>query len=116
MKPNTAMALAAIFFCGVSLSATAATCRAGTAAQAGSEAGYARAKKASDAWAERESQTSAQLQNCLDGINDISISLPNLPNLQDIINQAAEKVCNALTDKVNSYLPDDIDPWSSYGL
>ena len=32
------------------------------------------------------------------------------------MNQASEKVCSAMTDKVNSYLPDNIDPWQSYGM
>ncbi|SFF38016.1 TraL protein [Kosakonia radicincitans] len=116
MKNHTATALVAVFFCCSTFAADAANCRAGTAAQTGSEAGYNTAKKASDAWSARESQTSDQLQNCLSGIRNISISLPNLPSLQDIMNQASEKVCSALTDKINSNLPDNIDPWQSYGL
>lgn len=116
MKKNSATALVAVFFCCASFAAGAASCRAGTAAQAGSEAGYNAAKKANDAWAARESQTSDQLQNCLSGIRNISISLPNLPSLQDIMNQASEKVCSAMTDKINSNLPDNIDPWQSYGM
>ena len=116
MTKYSATALVAVFFCCIAFNAGAATCRAGSAAQAGSEAGYNAAKKASDAWSERESQTSDQLQNCLSGIRDISISLPNLPSLQDIINKASEKVCGALTDKINSNLPTSIDPWQSYGL
>lgn len=116
MKKHITTALVAVFFCCGATDVGAATCRAGTAAQTGSEAGYNAAKKASDAWAARESQTSDQLQNCLSGIRNISISLPNLPSLQDIMNQASEKVCGALTDKINSNLPDNIDPWQSYGL
>lgn len=116
MKKYTATALVAVFFCVTAFGASAATCRSSTAAQTGSEAGYNAAKKASDAWAVRESQTSDQLQNCLSGIRNISISLPNLPSLQDIMNQASEKVCGALTDKINSNLPTSIDPWQSYGL
>ncbi|WP_168403352.1 conjugal transfer protein [Erwinia amylovora] len=116
MKKHTATALVAVFYCCIAFTASAATCRAGSAAQIGSEAGYNAAKKASDAWAARESQTSDQLQSCLSGIRNISISLPNLPSLQDIMNQASEKVCSAMTDKINSYLPDNIDPWQSYGM
>ena len=116
MISKTATALMAVFFCCTAFSAGAATCRAASAAQAGSEAGYNAAKKASDAWAVRESQTSDQLQNCLSGIRNISISLPNLPSLQDIMNQASEKVCGALTDKINSNLPASIDPWQSWGM
>ncbi|WP_455853615.1 conjugal transfer protein [Pantoea endophytica] len=116
MKKHSATALVAVFFCCTAFAAGAATCRAGSAAQTGSEAGYNAAKKANDAWAARESQTSDQLQNCLSGIRNISISLPNLPSLQDIMNQASEKVCGALTDKINSNLPTSIDPWQSYGM
>lgn len=116
MKKYSATALVAVFFCCTAFAAGAATCRAGSAAQTGSEAGYNAAKKANDAWAARESQTSDQLQNCLSGIRNISISLPNLPSLQDIMNQASEKVCGALTDKINSNLPTSIDPWQSYGM
>ena len=116
MKKQHLTALVAVFFCCTAFAAGAATCRAGSAAQTGSEAGYNAAKKANDAWAARESQTSDQLQNCLSGIRNISISLPNLPSLQDIMNQASEKVCGALTDKINSNLPTSIDPWQSYGM
>lgn len=116
MKKHSATAIVAVFFCCSAFAAGAATCRAGSAAQTGSEAGYNAAKKANDAWAARESQTSDQLQNCLSGIRNISISLPNLPSLQDIMNQASEKVCGALTDKINSNLPTSIDPWQSYGM
>lgn len=83
MTNKTVTALLAVFFCCTAFNAGAATCRAGSAAQTGSEAGYNTAKKANDAWSARESQTSDQLQNCLSGIRNISISLPNLPSLQD---------------------------------
>ena len=106
----------AVFLCFASFTADAAGCRAASAAKAGSEAGYNAAKKASDAWSEREIQMSDQMQNCLSGIRNISVSLPHFPSLQDIMNQASEKVCSAMTDKVNSYLPDNIDPWQSYGM
>lgn len=116
MKKKTATALVAVFFCCTAFGAAASTCRAGVAAQTGSEAGYSVAKKANDAWATRESQTSEQLQKCLSGIKNISISLPHLPSLQDIMNQASEKICGALTDTINSNLPNSIDPWQSYGM
>ncbi|WP_336732260.1 conjugal transfer protein [Pantoea ananatis] len=116
MKKYISTALVAVFFCCTTFTAGAATCRAGSAAQTGSEAGYNAAKKANDAWAARESQTSDQLQSCLSGIRNISISLPNLPSLQDIMNKASEKVCGALSDKINSNLPASIDPWQSWGM
>lgn len=116
MNKISATALVAVILCCTSFAAGAASCRAGNAAQAGSEAGYNAAKKASDAWSERESQMSDQVQNCLSGIRNISVSLPHLPSLQDIMNQASEKVCSAMNDKLHSYLPDNIDPWQSYSL
>ncbi|QLH64521.1 hypothetical protein [Serratia symbiotica] len=116
MSNRTTATLLVAIICCTSLPASAGHCRAGSAAQAGSEAGYTAAKKASDAWAARESQTAGQVQHCLDGIRNISISLPHLPNLQDMINQASEQVCSAMTDKINHYLPDNIDPWQSYGM
>jgi TraL protein len=109
-------AFMAVFLCFASFTTSAASCRAASAAQAGSEAGYNAAKKASDAWSQRESQMSDQMQNCLSGIRNVSVSLPHFPSLQDIMNQASEKVCSAMTDKINSYLPDNIDPWQSYGM
>ena len=115
MKKYISTALVAVFLCAT-FTSSAATCRAGSAAQTGSEAGYNAAKKANDAWAARESQTSDQLQSCLSGIRNISISLPNLPSLQDIMNKASEKVCGALSDKINSNLPTNIDPWQSWGM
>ncbi len=38
----------------ISSTASAATCRAGSAAQAGSNTGYERARAAADAWSQRE--------------------------------------------------------------
>lgn len=116
MNKTLTTALVAVFFCCTTFAAGAATCRAASAAQAGSDAGYQAAKKANDEWATRESETSSQLQKCLSGIRNISISLPHLPSLQDIMNQASEKVCSAMTDKINSSLPNNIDPWQSYGM
>lgn len=89
----------------------AETCRAATAAAAGRDAGYEQARKAADAWADREGQASDILQDCLSGIRDISVTLPSFPSLADLINQAINKVCRAAVDKVNDTLPSDIDPW-----
>ncbi|MBU9819668.1 conjugal transfer protein [Rahnella sp. BCC 1045] len=115
MKKNAITAVVAVVMCSAPFTSFADTCRAGSAAQTGSVAGYNTAKKASDAWSVRESQTSDQLQSCLSGIRDISITLPSFPSLQSILSQASEKVCSAMTDKINSNLPDNIDPWQSFG-
>ncbi len=44
----------------ISSTASAATCRAGSAAQAGSNTGYERARAAADAWSQRENDVSCQ--------------------------------------------------------
>ncbi|EML9989068.1 conjugal transfer protein [Citrobacter amalonaticus] len=89
----------------------AETCRAATAATAGRDAGYEQARKAADAWADREGQASDILQDCLSGIRDITVTLPSFPSLSDLLSQAINKVCRAAVDKVNDTLPSNIDPW-----
>ena len=87
----------------ISSTASAATCRAGSAAQAGSNTGYERARAAS-------------LQSCLSRIKKISITLPQFPSLDDILSQLENQVCDAVVDKVNEKLPGNIDPWKDYNL
>lgn len=99
--------------CCLPVATNAAVCRAGEAAQAGSQAGYEQAKKAADVWAERERSVSDQLQECLARIRTTSISLPTFPSLSDIMNQVAEQICRAAVDKINSHIPSTVDPWSS---
>ncbi|EHT05154.1 hypothetical protein HMPREF9694_05479 [Klebsiella michiganensis] len=89
----------------------AETCRAATAATAGRDAGYEQARKAADAWADREGQASDILQDCLSSIRDITVTLPSFPSLSDLLSQAINKVCRAAVDKVNDTLPSNIDPW-----
>ncbi len=103
-----------VVLCCLPVVANAAVCRAGQAAQAGSEAGYEKAKRAADAWGERERTMSDQLQECLSRIRTTSISMPDFPSLQDIMNQVSEKVCQAALDKINSNIPSTIDPWQQY--
>lgn len=90
--------------------ADAASCRAGTAAQAGSEAGYNRAKAAADAWAQRQQSVTASLGDCLGNIST-TITSPVFPNLLDMLNQVAQKICKSARDKINNYVPSTIDPW-----
>lgn len=91
-------------------SVDAASCRASTAAQAGSQAGYNRAKLAADAWALRQNNISASLGECLGNISTTIIA-PAFPDLADILNQIGQKICKAARDKINSYVPSTIDPW-----
>lgn len=100
----------------ISLTGTAAgaTCRAASAAEAGSQTGYERARTAADAWSEREKAVSSSLQSCLSRIQDITITLPQFPSISDILSKIAEQICQAAVDKVNEKLPDNIDPWKDF--
>ena len=98
----------------ISASAPAASCRAGTAAQAGSDVGYERDRTAASAWSERETNVSSSLQSCLSRIKDVSVSLPQFPSLDGTLSQLENQICDAAVDKVNDNLPDNIDPWKNY--
>lgn len=97
-----------------SAAAAAATCRAGSAAEAGSQAGYERARAAATAWEQRESNVSSSLQSCLSRIKNVKVTLPQFPGLDEIISQLENKVCEAALDKVNEQIPDNIDPWKNF--
>lgn len=112
-KQSMRLALLMVLCC-LPVFSNAAVCRSGEAAQAGSDAGYEQARKADEAWAERERTVSDQLQDCLARIRTTSISLPTFPSLQDILNQVAEKICQTAVDKINSHIPSNIDPWQQY--
>jgi TraL protein len=90
--------------------AEAASCRAGTAAQVGSQSGYNRAKEAADAWSQRQNNVSLSMGDCLGNIST-TITAPTFPNLTDIMNQIGQKVCKAARDKISDYVPSTIDPW-----
>lgn len=90
--------------------AQAASCRSGTAAAAGSESGYNRAKAAADAWSQRQNNVSASLGDCLGNIST-TITAPTFPNLTDVMNQIGQRICKAARDKISDYVPPTIDPW-----
>ena len=94
--------------------ASAATCRAGSAAEAGSQAGYERARAAATAWSQRENNVSSSLQSCLSRIKKIKIDLPQFPDLDDMLSKMENEICEAALDKVNEQLPDTIDPWKNF--
>lgn len=98
----------------LSTAATAATCRAGSAAEAGSQAGYERARAAATAWEQRESNVSSSLQSCLSRIKKIKVSVPQFPGLEEVLSQMENEICRAALDKVNEQIPDTIDPWKNY--
>lgn len=96
----------------LSPAAEAASCRAATAAQVGSEAGYNRAKAAADAWAQRQQTVSKSLGDCLGNIST-TITAPTFPNLSNVLNQIGQKICKTARDKINDYVPSTIDPWGN---
>jgi len=114
MKKNSMCPALLMVLCCLPVLSDAAVCRSGEAAQAGSAAGYEQARKADEAWAERERNVSDQLQNCISRIRTTSISLPSFPSLQDILSQVTEQICQAAVDKINSQIPSSIDPWQQY--
>lgn len=111
MKIHTVLLTVILINAGLPVSLQAETCRAATAAAAGRDAGYEQARRAAEAWADREGAASDILQDCLTGIRDITITLPSFPNLADLINQAINRVCRTAVDKVNNTLPSGLDPW-----
>lgn len=101
-----------MLFSAASMAAT--TCRSGSAAQAGSQAGYERARTAATAWSQRENSVSSSLQSCLSSIKGLAITIPEFPNLGDALSKLENDVCKAAVDKVNDQIPGNIDPWQNY--
>lgn len=97
--------------CCLPVVGNAAICRSGEAASYGSQAGYEQAKRAADAWAERERTVSDGLEDCLSRIRSTSISLPSFLSLEELMTQIADRVCRAAVDRINSNIPSSIDPW-----
>jgi hypothetical protein len=91
----------------------AATCRAASAAQIGAQNGYERDRKAAEAWSQRENQVSSGLQQCLGDIST-AITVPTFPDLSGILNGIKDKICRAAHDKIQEYIPSQIDPWLAH--
>lgn len=90
----------------------AASCRAAIAAQQGAEAGYNRDKQAAQSWADSENQVSTGAQQCLGDIST-TLTVPVFPDLNALLNQVINKVCNTARDKIHQYIPNNIDPWGN---
>ncbi|EPU8562895.1 hypothetical protein ACVZYT_000601 [Yersinia enterocolitica] len=110
MQRRYCFIFAALMASTFSLQAQAADCRAATAAQTGAQAGYERARKAAEAWSQRENQVSSGLQQCLGDIST-AITVPTFPDLSGILNGIKDKICSAARDKIQEYVPSNIDPW-----
>lgn len=92
------------------LPAQAASCRAASAAQIGAQAGYNKDKQAAQAWADRENQVSSGSQQCLGSIST-TLTVPTFPDLNALLGQVIDKVCNTARGKIQQYIPSTIDPW-----
>lgn len=110
IKKSMCSALLMVLCC-LPVISDAAVCRSGEAAQAGSKAGYDQARRADEAWAERERIISERLQSCLSRIRKTRVMLPSFPSLQDVLNQVAEEICKVVVKEINDQLPTSIDPW-----
>ena len=95
--------------------ATAASCRAYTAANTGSQAGYNTAKQAADSWAQREDQVSSSLEECLGDISTM-ITMPRFPSLGGVLNKIEQEVCQAAQGEIDKYVPSTIDPWGDLNI
>jgi len=110
IKKSMCSALLMVLCC-LPVISDAAVCRSGEAAQAGSKAGYDQARRADEAWAERERIISERLQSCLSRIRKTRVMLPSFPSLQDVLDQVAEEICKVVVKEINDQLPTSIDPW-----
>lgn len=90
----------------------AASCRAAIAAQQGAETGYNRDKQAAQSWVDSENQVSNGAQQCLGDIST-TLTVPVFPDLNALLNQVINKVCNTARDKIHQYIPNNIDPWGN---
>jgi TraL protein len=112
-KKSMCSALLTVMCC-LPVFTNAAECRSGQAAQAGSTAGYAQAKKANDAWADLERKASEQLQSCLARLQSTKSSTTSFTSLEDVLTQLANEVCQAAITKVRSMSANGADPWQQY--
>ncbi len=103
-----------VVWCCLSAEVNAATCRSGEAATTGSQAGYEQAKRATDAWAERERMASEWLQQCLSRLGSSSAGTQSFPSLQGLLDKISDKICQAAVDKIKKLRPESKDPWESY--
>lgn len=88
------------------------SCRAAIAAQQGATDGYNRDKQAAQSWADSENQVSNGAQQCLGDIST-TLTVPVFPDLNALLNQVIDKVCNTARDKIHQYIPSNIDPWGN---
>lgn len=111
MKKSMCLAVL-MFLCCLPVFSHAAVCRAGEAAQQGSKAGYEKAKTADEIWAERERAIWNRMMECLSRIRKTNTTTASFPSLQDLFNDLAERLCQAVVDKVHEeQARHNDDPW-----
>lgn len=83
----------------------AATCRSGSAAAQGSQAGYKRDQQAAEQAAQSELSSSDVLGKCVGGITSV-LTAPQFPSLSETFDQIKNKVCQIASSQVNSAISD----------
>jgi len=82
-------------------SATAATCRAGSAAAQGAQHGYERDMGVAAEETKKNMERTDMLQQCVGGISSLGVTNA-FPSLGDQINQQINKICYAVRSKIYS--------------
>ncbi|ANY18510.1 hypothetical protein [Bordetella pseudohinzii] len=101
MKRQLLVLVAGLLLAAASGVATAAACRAGSAAAQGAQQGYERDMGVAVEEAKKNMDWSDMLQQCVGGISGISATSA-FPSLGDLINQQINKVCYAVRGKISS--------------
>ncbi|MFY2610796.1 hypothetical protein ACOTJQ_29130 [Achromobacter xylosoxidans] len=101
MKTQMLVLVSGLLLAAASGSATAAACRAGSAAAQGAQQGYERDMGVAAEEAKKSMDWTDMLQQCVGGISGISTTNA-FPSLDELINQQINKVCFAVRGKVNT--------------
>lgn len=80
--------------------ASAVTCRSGTAAVQGGQAGYGNDTRKADETEQKDRSSSDILGRCVSGVTGI-LTIPTFPSLSDIFNAVKEQVCRIASAQVH---------------
>lgn len=101
MRKQMLVLVSGLLLAAASGSATAAACRAGSAAAQGAQQGYERDMGVAAEEAKRSMESMDMLQQCVGSISGLGVTNA-FPSLGDLINQQINKVCFAVRGKINS--------------
>ncbi len=99
MKTQMLVLVSGLLLAAASGSATAAACRAGSAAAQGAQQGYERDMGVAAEEAKKSMDWTDMLQQCVGGISGIGTTNA-FPSLGDLIDQQINKVCQVARGKV----------------